>query len=125
MGWFNKTPDADKPQGTVNDARRLLRTSEITPGRELLRRICKYEPQSFDAHILLCPDLQRPPIDGRAASKLAMRADAIAPNNSEVQSIFAIASLLQGDVESVQFAYKAYCTADERREVLMAALFCY
>ena len=76
-GFWSRLTGSDTPTGTTEDAVKLLRKGNIDSGRELLRRICKHEPANFDAHVLYCFEMSRPPANGAEGGRAFSAADAI------------------------------------------------
>lgn len=85
---FERLLGKDKPQGTVQDAWRLLQARKIDEARELLRRLIKHEKSNFEALVLGLYEIIRPPKDGPEAVRRAEALEALAPDSNEVRTMF-------------------------------------
>jgi tetratricopeptide (TPR) repeat protein len=91
-GFFEKLFNKDKPLGDTAEAFRLLQKGEIDEGRELLRRLCKHEPDNFEANLLGAFELLRRPQDRQASLERKMRVAAIAPKCCEDDALQVVAT---------------------------------
>jgi hypothetical protein len=107
-GLWKSLFGSEEPQGSLDDAMRLLYADQIEPGRRLLRAICRREPSNVTAHVLSAFELSRPPADWKARYPLLLRLEQIDPDRTQAEfaSLMAFLDVLLFEGDTMIRAYE-------------------